>query len=161
MKTKPWQGAKGEGYVVIQFLLLALLLFGPRHLPTGLAWPQIVERLGQVFAYLLFVPAGLLLLLGLVQLGKNLSVLPHPKKDAVLIETGIFAWVRHPVYGGIILLSLAWACLEASSLMLVYSILLFVFFEFKSKREEKALEQSFQEYSRYKARVKKFIPFIY
>lgn len=55
------------------------------------------------YAGVLIGGAGLLLgLAGLGSLGrKNLSPFPHPKRGATLVEDGVYAMVRHPIYGGV------------------------------------------------------------
>lgn len=145
--------------MIVQFCLFGLILFGPRQVGTLTKWP--LHWPIQLLAAIVFLVGAGLVLLGLVQLGKNLSVLPHPKDKAQLVETGIFALVRHPIYGGLILLAFAWALFENSLLMLFYALVLTGFFELKSRREERALRQKFANYKAYQARVRKFIPFIY
>jgi len=156
-----WQGKKGEWYVIVQFCLFALIAFGPRSssfLPLwsadvlGLVWPLGIVLLG----------VGLVVIvLALLGLGSNLSALPHPKASAELVQTGLYAFVRHPIYSGLIASSLGWAMIRGSSLMLIYALILFIFFEFKTRREEQQLERVFVDYAEYKQRVKKLIPFVY
>ncbi|RPI93163.1 MAG: isoprenylcysteine carboxylmethyltransferase family protein, partial [Chloroflexi bacterium] len=44
---------------------------------------------------------------------------------------------------------------------LIYAGLLFVFFDIKTRREERWLARKFPEYAGYQQRVRKLIPFIY
>jgi protein-S-isoprenylcysteine O-methyltransferase Ste14 len=105
---------------------------------------------------------GMLLALGgLFALGTNLSPLPHPKEGAPLVETGVYGVVRHPIYSGLILGAAGWALLHGSLLTLVLAGVLFVFFDIKSRREERWLARQFPAYERYRTRVRKLIPFIY
>lgn len=161
MKKLNRRWARGEGYVVVQVLLFALIIFGPRQLKPLVYWPRGLQLPLQILSGVSWLLGASLLVLGLVQLGKNLSALPHPKEEAQLVESGIFALVRHPIYGGLILLVFAWAVFETSLVMLFYAFMLVGFFELKSRREERALRQKFAAYSAYQARVRKFIPFIY
>jgi len=154
-----WQGSKGEWYVVVQFIIFALIAFyspdiGPK------AWKQ---KLSFLYYPGLFITifASIITTLGLIHLGRNLSVFPHPKDDARLVETGVYALIRHPIYSGIILLVVGYGLVTASALMLIYGLLVFVFFEFKTKREEKYLCLKFPDYCDYQSRVKKLLPFIY
>lgn len=155
------EGKKGEWYVVIQFLLFALVIFGPRYTATLPFWSNQLRTLSKPLGFILLGLGSCLIIAGLIHLGKNLSALPHPKKNAELVQTGAYALVRHPIYSGIIFASFGWSVLAASSLMLFYGILLFLFFELKSKREETQLTLFFKDYASYQKRVKKLIPFIY
>ena len=107
------------------------------------------------------VAGGLLLLAGLVCLGRGLTPLPYPKEDGDLVQTGPFAVVRHPMYCGGLVLALGWALLVRCWLTLGYVIALFVFLDMKSRREERWLKAKFPEYEGYQRRVCKLIPFLY
>ena len=84
------------------------------------------------------------------------------KKDHKLITTGIYKYVRHPIYTGVIAMALG-------TILLIMSINAFIFFGiisalmiFKLKQEEKLLTKYFpKEYPEYKKRTKGLIPFIY
>jgi protein-S-isoprenylcysteine O-methyltransferase Ste14 len=103
----------------------------------------------------------ILILLGLFSLGTNLTPFPRPREDNRLVETGVYGLVRHPIYSGLVLGSLGWACLLASSLTLGYALILFLFFDIKSRQEEKWLAGKHAHYRAYQNRVRKLIPFIY
>jgi protein-S-isoprenylcysteine O-methyltransferase Ste14 len=46
-------------------------------------------------------------------------------------------------------------------LTLLLSVVLFVFFDIKSRREERMMLRQFPDYAAYRQRVKKLIPFVY
>lgn len=155
-----WQGAKGEWYVVVQFILFAFIAFYSPNISLGSWW----ERLEPFLYYpglIISIFAAIIVILGLIHLGRNLSVLPHPKDDAELVETGVYSLIRHPIYGGLILLVTGYGLMTVNVILLIYGVLLFVFFEFKTRREEKYLSLKFKGYKEYQTRVKKLIPFIY
>ena len=110
-------GARGEWYVVIQGLLFALVVFGPASVAGLPAWP--------IGSTVLFRVSGLaLIVLGLVvavfaawNLGRSLTPLPYPKKDAELVTTGLFGYVRHPIYFGVILLAFGWSIYTQGTLL--------------------------------------------
>ncbi len=67
--------------------------------------------------------AGALLLgKGLLDLGRSLTPLPHPRDDARLVVSGVYGLVRHPIYGGIIVTSFGWALVAASPVTLGLSL---------------------------------------
>ena len=162
MSTKPWwQGPRGEWYVVIQFVLFALVAFGPRRFPgmptIGVPWSTVSVAIGLLLGFI----GAAIILLGLFNLGTNLSPLPHPKDSAQLVQGGAYSIVRHPIYSGIVLGSFGLAFLRVSPLVAIYALILLLFFDIKSRREEKYLALKFAEYPAYQKRVSKLIPFIY
>ncbi|MCI0395614.1 MAG: isoprenylcysteine carboxylmethyltransferase family protein [Chloroflexi bacterium] len=156
-----WKGSRGEWYVVVQFLLFAVVLLGPKELPGLPRWAEPWKTVGLLVGLALGAAGGALGLAGIVSLGKNLTAVPHPKEDATLVQSGAYRLVRHPIYSGLILASLGWAFVNASTVAFLYALVLFVFFDVKSRREEKWLRQKFAGYAAYQQKVRKLIPFVY
>jgi len=69
--------------------------------------------------------------------------------------------VRHPIYLGVILVSFGWAGIEQTIYTLVLAFIVLIFFDLKSRQEERWLTQKFSEYAEYKMTTKKLIPFVY
>ncbi len=161
--TRPawWKNTRGEWYVIFQFVLFTLIAFGPDSLDLHVHLPDP----GQVLALGVGLALGMiglaLALAGLWWLGDNLSVLPHPKDDASLVQSGPYRVVRHPIYSGLVVGAIGWALIHTSVITLVYAVVLFVFFDIKSRREERWLMRKFPDYAAYRTRVHKLIPFIY
>ncbi|MCS6909508.1 MAG: isoprenylcysteine carboxylmethyltransferase family protein [Anaerolineales bacterium] len=156
-----WRGTRGEWYVVVQVGLFLLVGLGPRELPGVSSWGPPWSLVTLIVGLVLGGLGGLLGLAGLLYLGANLTPLPHPKDDATLVETGAYALVRHPIYSGLSLAAFGWALVVASPLTLLYALMLFIFFDLKSRREERQLLRKFERYAEYQKRVRKLIPFIY
>ena len=156
-----WLAEKGGIYVLIQTLIFAVLVFGPRSLPFTPQWSDATMQITRLVSLPILLLAGGLIIFGIMNLGGHLSVLPYPKKNAELIQTGAYAIVRHPIYSGLILFALAWALFLGSTMMLIYGFILGIFFEFKTRREELELSRVFPDYEAYQRKVKKLIPFIY
>jgi protein-S-isoprenylcysteine O-methyltransferase Ste14 len=58
-------------------------------------------------------------------------------------------------------MALGWALWVTSWLTLGYAMVLFVFFDIKSRREEQWLKAKFSGYAAYQKRARKLIPFVY
>ncbi len=113
--------------------------------------------------------ADIITLLGLmvmirarIALGKNWSANVVFKENHELITSGPYAYVRHPIYSGLLLMVLG-AIIYSGSLA---GVLLFVLFFFgayyKGRKEEKLLSIYFAEkYTEYKKKVRALIPFIF
>ncbi len=156
-----WKGARGEWYVVAQIALILLVFFGPRTYPGWSKWMSPFTWLGSIGGGIL-LPAGVLLLAAAIfRLGSNLTAVPYPKEQGRLIETGPYRLVRHPMYCGGILIAFGWACLVHGWLTVGYALIMLVFFDIKSRREEQWLKEKFAGYGEYQKRVRKLIPFIY
>lgn len=154
-----WRGSRGEGFVVAQLALFALIAFGPRTLEWIPAWPW--PQVWRIAGTCLMSIGGLIVLAGGVSLGRSLTPLPYPREGGHLVETGPYAVVRHPIYSGGLLLALGWALWTRGALTLGHALLLFALLDAKSRREERWLAARFSGYVRYKRRVRKLIPFVY
>lgn len=109
----------------------------------------------------IIVLGGLLIILALLQLNKNLSPFPTPKDTTTLLQNGLYKYMRHPIYTGIILFFTGFSLYQNSFYKLGISLLLVVLFHFKSNYEEQRLEQKFPKYKLYKNKTGKFFPFSY
>jgi protein-S-isoprenylcysteine O-methyltransferase Ste14 len=159
---KPWwKGTRGEWLVVVQVALIGLVFFGPRTMLGRPAWAFPFPHACSVIGGLLMVTGGLLFFAGLFWLGRGLTPLPYPKEGAALVQTGPFALVRHPMYGGGLVFGLGWALFVRGWLTLLYVVALFMFLDLKSRREEKWLMEKFPNYADYQQRVRKLVPFVY
>jgi protein-S-isoprenylcysteine O-methyltransferase Ste14 len=156
-----WKGTRGEWYVVVQFGLFALVAFGPQTLPGVPGWGPTAALVGSVVGFALMVAGGVLAVAGLLRLGPNLTALPYPKDCAELVEIGAYSIVRHPIYSGLILGAVGYGLWVHGGLTLLWALVLFAFFDVKSRREERWLAEKFAGYAEYRTRVKKLIPWVY
>ena len=91
-------------------------------------------------------------------LGRSVSPFPKPSADSELKESGVYALVRHPIYGGILLLCLAWS-LALSPWALIPTGTLAIALVFKSRLEERWLIDRHPGYADYRQRVhRRFVP---
>jgi protein-S-isoprenylcysteine O-methyltransferase Ste14 len=157
----PTLGPRGEGWVVGQLVLLGTcvlaggLAIGRINLDSPVAWTLLVGGLALV------ATGGALFLAGLRDLGRSLTAVPLPRDDAVLVETGIYRSLRHPIYAGMFVATAGWAAISASAWALVTSLLLLAWLDGKARREEDWLLQRYPGYAAYRARTKRFLPGIY
>ena len=120
-----------------------------------------ILRISAIAGVTLFLIGGLLFAAEVFKLGPNFTPVPFPKSEATLVETGPYGFVRHPMYSGAVLAALGWALWVHGWLTISYAVALFLFFDIKSRREEKWLIEKFSGYESYQRRVRKLIPYIY
>jgi protein-S-isoprenylcysteine O-methyltransferase Ste14 len=147
---------------VAQGFLFVLIVFGPRTAPGLPTWRAPYAALASAIGLVLMLAGGTLALVGLVGLGReNLTALPYPRDESTLVVTGPYRVVRNPIYSGLIFGAFGYALWVNGWLTLCYALLLFVFFDIKSRREERWLAEKFSDYAAYQRRVKKLIPWVY
>lgn len=138
-------------FVFIQFLLFAAYFFD--FLPK-FKIPTLISYIALLVALLGF----LISLFAVFELDKNLTVYPTPKSDSELITHGLYRFSRHPIYSGIILFTIGYAVFRMSFFKLILSILLWIWFFFKSRYEENQLQQKYPNYNDYRKKVGRFFP---
>lgn len=148
-------GKRGEGWVLLQLLLFAVIFFAPSV--TCFACPEWLRYVGLG----LLVIGGVLGTGGVLALGRNLTAFPKPIEGGALVTSGVYRVVRHPIYAGLIFGTLGWSLFRANLLGIALSLMLLVFFDLKSRREERWLVEAYPGYPEYQQQVKKLIPFIY
>jgi protein-S-isoprenylcysteine O-methyltransferase Ste14 len=153
-----WKGEHGEWYVVAQAVLFFMAVFGPLF---WWGWSFPASILASVAGGVFLLSGGFLFISGILRLGTNLSALPYPKEESRLIETGPYRIVRHPMYSGAIWIAFGWAFIIHNWLAIGTALVILVFFDFKSRREEAWLKEKFPGYTAYQQRVRKLVPLIY
>jgi protein-S-isoprenylcysteine O-methyltransferase Ste14 len=156
MTVLPSLGPRGEGWVLIQGVLLVVVAAAGWSL--GPDWSGPLRLPGTVVGIVLITGGFVLAFRGVVDLDGAMTPLPRPRDDAELVETGAYAFVRHPIYGGLILAAFGWAIVQASIAAVALAVVLAAFLRVKSAREEAWLEQRFPDYAAYRARTPRLIP---
>jgi protein-S-isoprenylcysteine O-methyltransferase Ste14 len=160
-QTPWWKGTRGEWYVFAQVTLFVLVVFGPRTWSGWPTWTFPYTQFGSIGSGVLLLMGVCLVVAGIFKLGANLTAVPYPKEQATLVETGPYQLGRHPMYSGAIFMAFGWAFWVHGWLTIGYALILFVFFDVKSRREEQWLKEKFSGYVAYQKRVRKLIPFVY
>jgi protein-S-isoprenylcysteine O-methyltransferase Ste14 len=84
------------------------------------------------------------------------------KEDHSLITTGIYRYMRHPIYTGVLLMFIGTALLVGTLGALVGFLIAFLTLWFKLKQEEDLMKRHFpRDYPAYTERVKVLIPYIF
>jgi Putative protein-S-isoprenylcysteine methyltransferase len=137
----------GWALVGAQFGLLAALVI----LPAGELWSRGLVSLiaGGV---LLAGGFGVAALAGL-RLGPSLTPLPIPKEDGELITAGVYRYVRHPMYTGVLMAGAGLVVAQASLAHLVGWVLLWGVLTLKALGEERMLTEKYDDYAEYSKKL--------
>jgi protein-S-isoprenylcysteine O-methyltransferase Ste14 len=127
----------------------------------GVAWPGRTHGPSRVAGIVLLGLSALLGALGLMAQGRRLTPFPKPPEKAQLLEHGVYAWMRHPLYTCNLCAFFGWALLWNSRPALSTAVIAVGFFFAKARREELWLCQRFERYPAYQKRVKRFIPWVW
>jgi protein-S-isoprenylcysteine O-methyltransferase Ste14 len=142
--------------------LLVALQFGLLFVLAGLAAPNVLHGV---------IPAGAFLLAGtsvalaawtlLHNRPGNFNIRPTPKVRGVLVATGPYRWIRHPMYTSVLLGagSLAWTSSPFIG-WATWSALAIVLFV-KSALEERWMREKHPGYAAYTLRTKRFLPWLF
>jgi protein-S-isoprenylcysteine O-methyltransferase Ste14 len=157
-RSLPDLGPRGEGWFFIQVILLAAVALAGS---LGSGWSGPPRAVGLVVGGCLIGLGGVLGLRGVIDLRENLTVFPRPIAGARFVDSGAYRFVRHPIYGGLILGAFGWGLVTASPAALLGAAALAIFLRLKSGREELWLADQFAEYEDYRTRTRRFVPFLY
>ncbi len=154
----PSLGPRGEGWVALQVGLIGLALLAGRKGPR---WPRVTRGPRVAAAIPLLLAGAALMAAGLRGLSGQITPFPRPQGGGSLKREGAYRHVRHPMYGGALLLVWAWA-LVSSPFACIPAALAIPFLEAKRHREEAWLAEQHAEYGEYRREVpRRFIPFVW
>lgn len=136
-----------------QFLLIGVLVLLPyRHdwaVPTALT----------VACGATTVVGLAVMVIGATGLGRGLTATPLPNDHAQLRTGGLYRYVRHPIYSGLMLTMASITVVAGSGLRLLALAALVVLLNVKARWEETRLARRFEGYAEYAAHTPRFVPF--
>lgn len=128
---------------------------------VGPNWSRAWKLPLMIVGIVVLLAGAVLILVGARSLGTALTPLPHPREVAALRDGGVYRFVRHPIYGGLLLIALGLS-LCSSPWTLAPTALLALLLMGKSAREERWLTERYPEYPAYRERVPhRFLPFMW
>jgi protein-S-isoprenylcysteine O-methyltransferase Ste14 len=157
-ETKVRRDGRSRAGIIIQSVGIALAGFG-RQNPT-LPALSAESLIGCALVFLFMGVAILLFWSSSRALGRNWSIVARTRSDHELIRTGPYAYVRHPIYAGLLffLLGLAAALGHWPQLMIAVPVYL-AGTVIRTKVEDGLLEQSFgDEFRRYRESTPALFP---
>jgi len=138
--------------VFLQFFIIRLHFFQWEFLPQK----QIIQSspFSYSLGFLIIIIALIIMLVSIKDLGRNLSPFPRPINNSNLVTTGIYRFMRHPMYYSLIFISFGFFIVKLSIYYLILSISLGLIIKLKIGLEEQYLNNKFKNYLHYKNEVK-------
>jgi protein-S-isoprenylcysteine O-methyltransferase Ste14 len=137
-------------YVVIQIVFIILI---------GITGPIIADNImiliGEIVGVILMVWAIWTMKLN------NLNISPDLKNNSILVLSGPYKLIRHPMYASVLLVTLMLVINHLTLWRVGFWLVLSIDLYFKFIYEEKLLLTKYSEYSDYMSKTKRLIPFIY
>jgi len=145
-------------YVVGQFVLFAVLAVSLIVFPLGQV--PLLRLVGLICIAIAFI----VLALAIREFRARNAILPNitptPNSRAALVSSGIYAYIRHPIYTSVLLGSVGVALAHGNIAVMVIAAIMIVFFTFKAIYEESLLRVAYPEYGAYMTHTGRFLPFL-
>jgi protein-S-isoprenylcysteine O-methyltransferase Ste14 len=150
----------GLRLLVAALVLLVLAVPHVRHTFRELQVDQTQSALLGVIGVVLCAAGAGAMVAARIHLGRNWGMPASRKENPELITSGPYAYVRHPIYGGIMLAMLG-TTIGASVFWAVPLLLFSVYFVYAARREENNMTMQFPErYPAYMRRTWMLLPFV-
>lgn len=141
---------KGKRLVFLQFALIIVLAIFPDSANVS----STLNIGGTVL-----IAIGLVLLFaGFKGLGKSLTANPVPNTDGVLVTKGIYSIVRHPIYLGLLIITLGLVVSSGVWAQIIVWVALVVLLVYKMRWEEVLLSAKYKGYADYMTKVPGLVP---
>ena len=141
---------KGKRLVFLQFALIIVLAIFPDSLDVD----PTLEYVG-----IAMIAIGVVTLFaGFRGLGKSLTANPVPNEDGVLVTKGIYSIVRHPIYLGLLIITLGLVVSSGVWAQIIVWIALAVLLVYKMRWEEVLLSAKYKGYAEYMTKVPGIVP---
>ncbi|WP_052746104.1 methyltransferase family protein [Sulfurovum lithotrophicum] len=90
----------------------------------------------------------------------NFNIEPELRENCELVTTGIYRWIRHPMYASVTLMMLGVALMDPSAVQWLLWLFLVNVLLLKAQREESLWLSHDPCYLEYRGKTKYFIPYI-
>ena len=139
--------SKGEWYLFSQIFLILLHLIPPYPKINHIAFS--INTFCIILGLAISILGLIIVIKAFIDLGENLTPLPYPMNKSSLITNNSYQNVRHPLYKGLLFISLGICIFSLSIIHLFLLISLAFVLKIKALKEEEILKIKFPEYKIY------------
>jgi protein-S-isoprenylcysteine O-methyltransferase Ste14 len=155
-----WQLESGLRLVVLIIVVISLRTPQLREALRGAQAFEAGSTTMGIAGVVLCALGVVLAIVARVELGRNWGMPTTLKEHPELITTGPYAFIRHPIYTGM-LIAMVGAAIGQSAFWGLPLILFAVYFIYSARREEKLMGEQFpDQYPAYMARTKMLLPLL-
>lgn len=155
-----WRRQIGIRLLILFVFIMALRFPGSRRALRVIAGYKPDELLGLIGTVICGLGVGFAIWARTV-LGRNWGMPMSRKQDPELVTGGPYAYVRHPIYTGMMFAMLG-SAIGQSLVWLLPLLLGSAYFVYSARQEEKLMLRQFpREYAAYMQRSKRLLPFLY
>lgn len=164
-KKNTFTGVAVKQFIIIRFGIIVLALvvaivFHSIHKSVNVYSVGTYHPIGLWFGVLLFILGFVIAIWARIVLDKNWGMPMTLKQDPELVINGPYHFVRHPIYTGVLLMTLG-SVLVISIVWLIVFIVAGIYFIFSALTEEKQMTRQFPKtYPKYKRQTKMLIPYV-
>ena len=151
MKPDAWPQNHGAGWILVavQFACIAWLVLKLKVICLN----------GLIFFQLAGIVIGVSAVLAMRR--SRLRILPEPDAQAQLVRSGIYRYLRHPMYTSLLLVFLPPAIVQGMWTEWFVAAVLVLDLVFKLHYEERLLKWQFPDYTYYQQESWRLFPFLY
>jgi protein-S-isoprenylcysteine O-methyltransferase Ste14 len=153
---------QGMGMRLVLLVLIAAAIFLARRFADlrALQWAELHSLPLAVSGAVIATLGAIIAFAARAAIGRNWGPPATQRTDTELVTSGPYAFVRHPIYSGILLMMVGTAMALVLTWWLV-SAAAGIYFFASARAEERHMAQRFPEtYPAYRARTKMLIPFL-
>lgn len=93
------------------------------------------------------------------RVNRNLpTIVPTPNAEAQLVTSGVYAYIRHPLYTGVIVIALGACILHGHWSLWLVALALAAWMNAKASYEEALLRETYPQYATYMQTTGRFVP---
>lgn len=141
-------------YVGIQFGLLISVIFVP---DDTAGWGE-QDALIRGAGYVLFILGFVIEFASGRALGRALTPSPIPRDESKLVTEGIYKYLRHPIYTGLMVVGFGAVLQNGPQPHVWFFLALVLLLNVKARWEERLLLARYPEYQAYMASTPRFLP---
>jgi protein-S-isoprenylcysteine O-methyltransferase Ste14 len=160
IRRRSWRWKTGVRILLIAVILAAARLPATKEFLEGGPSPATIHSVEGIAGLIVCMTGFAVCVWARRHLGKNWGMPMSFKEGHELVTTGPYRYVRHPIYGGILLAFLGTALINGPLWMVVFAALA-IYYGYSARTEENLMRRQFPEqYKRYKQRTKAIVPFV-